>query len=255
MPGEVHFPGRTGQPQRLGLHRGPKQTPSWPPALESCARSSRCLSPALRECYTTESPQERLQSAAELPVSSPGGAVTAPARRAGTAVRTGRRAAENDSAEAEQRAGFSAHVRDCCGTSRGRSQRAGLGGARRVGRGREVGGGCCEANVAASCRTRSWSFAKLGPVTKSSVPEVVSLAHPLFLRMQSMGNCLRVPGQRTKVRFNSGDCLTLKGCNLRNTFFHFDPMYSKTFRSLWEPFALAGLQNKHRRLERWGPGM
>lgn len=135
MPGEVRSPGRTGRPQRLGLHREPEQTPSWPPALESCARSSGCVSPSLRECDTTESPHERLQSAAESPV-RPGGAVTAPARRAGTAVRTGRRAAENDSAEAEQRAGLSAHVRDCCGTSRGRCQRAGLGGARRVGRGR-----------------------------------------------------------------------------------------------------------------------
>lgn len=146
--------------------------PSRPPALESRVRSSGCVSPALRECDTTESPHERLRSAAEPPV-RPGGAVPAPARRAGTAVRTGLRAAENDSAEAEQRAGLSAHVHDCCGTSRGRSQRAGLGGARRVGRGR--GGGCCEANVAASCRARS--FAKTGLVTKSSATEVVSLAH------------------------------------------------------------------------------
>lgn len=168
MPGEVHSRGRTGRSQRLGLHRGPEQTPSWPPALESCARSSGCVSPALRECDTTESPHERLRSAAEPPV-RPGGAVTAPARQEGTAVRTGRRAAENDSAEAEQRAGLSAHVRDCCGTSRGRSQRAGLGGARRVGRGR----GYCGCQL----QGKELELCKSGLVTKSSVTEVVSLAH------------------------------------------------------------------------------
>lgn len=40
VPGEVHSPGRTGRPQRLGMHRGPEQMPSRPPALESSVRSS-----------------------------------------------------------------------------------------------------------------------------------------------------------------------------------------------------------------------